>query len=225
MRTLWAQLTAQSEWKEIIAVFSDQMFGSGKSFFGKFLISKAKTLKSEISDTLLHLKHDENDLYFGNFNSWFPPILDRIFESTQISWRYYSHTIAELEKVLNFQDDVFIHIDELSGDEAQVRELWQYLNAKQVLYINKPYNKILTYYLSGRNTLINKVNSKLTKIGTNLTKGSPTQVYWLLLPALKVQHVTEIYQKNWKNLHIKIDEPLEEFFLQKLTEFSGFFEY
>ena len=56
-------------------------------------------------------------------------------------------------------------------------------------------------------------------------KGSPTQVYWLLLPALQLQHVTEIYQKNWKKLNIKIDEPLQDFFLKTLTEFSGLFEY
>ena len=157
IKTLWAQLTSQGDWKGKTAVFSYQMFGSGKTFFGTHIISKGKMLSSKIIETLNSLKK-EDDHDYKKFNLWFPPILDRIFESKQISWIYRENILASLDKELNKEKDIFIHIDELSGNEFQVRKLWEYLHFKQLTHINEE-NKILTYFLSGRNTLMNKVNS------------------------------------------------------------------
>lgn len=54
-------------------------------------------------------------------------------------------------------------------------------------------------------------------------KNSPTEAFWLLLPAFKLEHVREIYRKYFlKNLRISyLKAELEEDFCEKLTSYTG----
>ena len=138
-------------------IFSDQMFGSGKTYFGRNLISKAKYLRKNIENEIENLvKMSPN--FFDTFKEWYPNILERILNCTTKTFVYNQNTFRNIESMIqiNKKQDYFIHIDELSDDEDQVRKLWISLNEKQNELIGK--DIIITFYLSGKNTLMNKVN-------------------------------------------------------------------
>ena len=159
IQTLWTQKKSQSSWQLKRTIFSDQMFGSGKTYFGRNLISKAKDLKKDIEKTLDELI--ESSRFFEGFKEWYPKILERILSCETKTKMYHKDIQNDLEIIFKEKKDIFIHIDELSGNETEVRDLWKFLNSKQANLIDE--DQILIFFLSGKNTLMNKVNLLLIK--------------------------------------------------------------
>jgi len=214
--TLWLQLIDPTSWTGKKTIFSDQIWGSGKTWFGLNLISQASKYETEISQRLAKYGEAKSD---EKFTEWYPKILKRILKCKTGSFNCeepITYTIERITRLLteNPSVDYFIHVDELPSKEEAVRAIWGRLNSMQTDDI-KYKGRIIVFYLSGKNTLLNKIGHEHLN--------SPTEVLWLLLPAFKVEHVKEIYMEYFKK-HLQLNysqQELEGIFCEKLTVYTA----
>lgn len=160
--TLWLQREFPTSWLGKKTVFSDQVWGSGKTWFGLNLIHQASLYEVEISQRLAAMNL-EDSTSGEKFSEWYPMILKRIlkckrFPCTGSSSINLNQTLGFLERILqeNPRDDIFFHIDE-SSDVIAIREIWIFLNNAQYFNLLQKEIRLVVFYFSGKQTLLNKV--------------------------------------------------------------------
>jgi cell fate (sporulation/competence/biofilm development) regulator YmcA (YheA/YmcA/DUF963 family) len=133
------------------------MFGSGKTYFGKNLMKESKNHLKEIEE-----KVQNDPLMYGiDFSKEFLCLIEK--NDYEEKFMDFNHFCIDFKKsseelsdaIKNSEKKIFyLNIDELSGDEDQIRKLWTLLDYFQKQNIKEKY---FIYYLSGKQTLMNKV--------------------------------------------------------------------
>jgi hypothetical protein len=188
-------------------VFTDQMFGSGKSRLGDEFINQVVALKDHILKFI-------NDVYKeSQKNEFSHHILDYMTQATckriELGGLLLILDQFPSEFTSTESTSYFLHIDEASGKESEIRKVWiQICRLQEHLYSHN--GTFLFVYFSGKMTLMNMIGRG--------TEDSPTSVSWLFLNPLKKEHLTSILQQL-SNKQFKISN--EEYFIQKLYECTG----
>lgn len=157
VETLWNQLKFPTTWMNKYAIFTDQMFGSGKTYFGTNLIQKSRSLSTQILEKLKKMAETVYQKYQTEFEKFSISVLEKILNIETVQLTYDASIEKSIQERLELSKrDLFFHIDELCGVEDEVRRIWSFLNHIQQYEITK--NRVIVYYFSGKNTLMNLVS-------------------------------------------------------------------
>jgi hypothetical protein len=179
----WFLSNTPDQWRNWFTIITDQMYGFGKSTLGKNLLKEAKKYKKEIQENI-EKQMDKERVNSQDFKDWYPTILERIlgmkhFKSDfkdlcvkqddrtserRIIFLLFEKNLAEKifgGEPIDQKDkkDIFLHIDEVNGEENDIRMIWRIIVSLQKRLCEK--GMIFDVYLTGKQTLFNIVRFKL----------------------------------------------------------------